>query len=244
MFIVTVILKLAHLILRTGLYLTLHLAMPLAALLVLTWTGALAYSLLNVTRQMIIPYAVASLSTLVTFEFGGDWQTMAHTINGHLRELSSSSLEMAVNYLIGSWTCDPPVRYMYMYTYQQTSYCEWYNRNTAPVEDHFANTITIISLLCTTVFFVLVYIIYNWTRHTGLTPGMWMREKLDAQLEPQKPFQASSIRARFSEIPLVNHTPIKNHTHGASAANRSTGNLFVDQLARLTGQHMGCNRTA
>ena len=50
----------------------------------------------------------------------------------------------------------------------------------------------------------------------------------------------------FRSPVTITRTPIKNHTHGASAANRSTGNLFVDQLARLTGlnpYYYQCSKT-
>lgn len=236
---------LLYAILRTLYNLTLYLLLPLIILMGTAWSCGLAATVYSTTRQHIIPYISSFLGAMLHLpDMALD--TMMTTIYGSLSDLILESLRYAEHLIIGQWTCPPPLRYMYIYTYEQSDYCKWYNRETAPVEDHHANIVTVALLMLTTAFVSTTMFIWIWTRQTGLTPGMWMREKLDAKLRPQHLFNASALRARFSEVSMVLHTPIKSHSHGTSAANRSTGNLFIDQLSRLTGlnpYYYQCSKT-
>lgn len=73
-------------------------------------------------------------------------------------------------------------------------------------------------------------------------PSNWLVRKKDelfslacARLAEVPESSPVLLRSQFTENPLILRKPVPGHTHGLSAAARSSGSLFIDELARGVG---------
>jgi len=130
--------------------------------------------------------------------------------------------------------CEPPETFLFFSTFPQTRYCELYNKiyNVAPVLSRF-DRILLVILICLTCLVVILA--------AGITFRHRIQELVMYILTPRAVrfyLTPDPLRSQFVLQPMQSSFVDSNHSHGESAADRTTCVSFMERFASLLGLNL------